>query len=140
MDLVIDASILFAIMIKKGITERILLADELRFFAPEFLFMEFREHEKEILEITHRNKADFRKLMELLERKIELIPASEFKNFLKEAALLLEDKDDAAYLSVCISKKLPLWSNDNHFKKQNKVKVFTTQDLIKYLRLDENSN
>lgn len=136
MDIVIDASIFFAITIKKGITERILLADSLHSYAPEYIFLEFKEHEKDILSITHRDETDFLRLIELLERRIELIPTSEFKIFLKEAEALLPDKDDAAYLAVCLAKKMPLWSNDNHFVHQNKVKVFSTQDLIKYLRIE----
>ncbi|MBI5046918.1 hypothetical protein HZC07_04280 [Candidatus Micrarchaeota archaeon] len=137
MDVIIDANILFAVTIKKGITERILLADDLHPYAPEYLFVEFKEHEKELLRITKRTKEDFLKLMDVLERRIELIPASEFSLFLNEADSLLSDKDDAAYLAVCLAKKIPLWSNDNHFSHQTKVKVFTTQDLIKYLRIDE---
>jgi len=75
--------------------------------------------------------------MNILERRISLIPVSEFKAYIKEAEALLPDKDDAAYLAVCLAKRMPLWSNDNHFSHQNKVKVFTTQELIKYLGIDE---
>ncbi len=135
MDIIIDANILFAIMIKKGVTEKILLANELHCYAPEYLFAEFKEHEKEIMKITHRDRADFLRLIDILERRIELIPIGEFKHSLKEAEALLTDKDDAAYLAVCLAKKMPLWSNDNHFKNQNKVIVFTTQDLIRHFEI-----
>ncbi|MFA5077331.1 MAG: PIN domain-containing protein [Candidatus Micrarchaeia archaeon] len=136
MDIVVDANILFAVMIKKGITERILLSNDLHLYAPEYIFVEFRKHEKDILEITGRTSADFLKLVELLERRIELVPVLEFKHYMKEADSLLEDKDDAAYLAVCLAKALPLWSNDNGFRKQNRVKVYTTQELIAILKLD----
>ncbi|MBI5158991.1 hypothetical protein HY992_02620 [Candidatus Micrarchaeota archaeon] len=135
MDVVIDANILFAILIKKGITERILLANELHLYAPEYLFAEFKEHETEILKITKRNKSEFARLINVLERRIELLPVSEFKHCVKEAERLLLDKDDAAYLAICLAKKMPLWSNDNHFKMQSEVKVFTTQELIRHLCL-----
>lgn len=136
MDIVVDASILFAIMIKKGITERILFTDELHAYAPEYLFLEFREHEEELLKITKREKEEFLKLIEVLERRIELIPISEFKEFVKEAEELLSDEDDAAYLALCLAKKMPLWTNDDHFTHQQKVKVYMTQDLIRYFDLD----
>jgi len=136
MDIVVDANILFAIMIKEGITERMLLSDNLHLYAPEYLFVELKKHEKDILLISKRKSLDFLGLIELLERRIELIPISEFKQFLKEADSLLEDKDDAAYLAVCLAKRMPLWSNDNGFKKQNKVAVYTTQDLIRTFGLD----
>jgi predicted nucleic acid-binding protein len=136
MDIVVDANILFAIMIKKGITERVLLSNDLHLYAPEYIFIEFRKHEEQILQITKRSKQEFLELINLLERKIELIPIFEFKQYLSEAESLLEDKDDAAYLAVCLAKRMPLWTNDAGFRKQNKVGIYTTQDLIKLLKFE----
>ncbi len=136
MDIVIDANILFAIIIRKGITERILFSDELHLYAPEYLFLEFKEHKKYLLNLTNRPEEEFLKLIEILERRIELIPTPEFTQYIEEAEKLVTDKDDAVYLAVCLAKKMPLWSNDNHFTHQNKVKIFTTQELIKYFGLD----
>ncbi|MCL5011713.1 MAG: PIN domain-containing protein [Candidatus Marsarchaeota archaeon] len=133
MDIVIDANILFAMLIKKGITERIFMSNDLHVYAPEYIFVEFNKHEKTLLKITKREKKDFENLIDVLERRIELIPISEFQTFIKEAESLLEDKDDAAYLAICISKEMPLWTNDNGFKKQDRVKVYTTQELITML-------
>ena len=128
--MVIDANILFALLIRKGITERVLFSNDLRLYAPEYLFIEFKKHEQDVLSLTNRAKQDFLNLIGLLSRRIELIPVNEFKHCFIEAESLLEDKDDAAYLAVCLAKKMPLWSNDNHFKKQDKVRVYTTQDLL----------
>ncbi len=136
MDIVLDANIIFAIIIKKGITERILFSDELHIYAPEYLFLEFKEHKRYLLNLTNRPEEEFIKLIEILERRIELIPTPEFNQYIEEAETLVPDKDDAIYLAVCLAKKMPLWSNDNHFVHQNKVKVFTTQDLIRYLRIE----
>ena len=41
MDLVIDANILFSILIKYGNNEDLLFQEDLHVFAPEFLFEEF---------------------------------------------------------------------------------------------------
>ncbi len=137
MDIVIDANILFAIIIRRGITERILFSDELHLYAPEYLILEFKEHKEYLLTLTNRSEDEFLRLIEVLERRIELIPTSEFKQHVQAAEALVSDKDDAVYLAVCLAKRMPLWSNDNHFTKQDKVRVFTTQKLIKYLALDE---
>ena len=136
MDITIDANILFSVAIRKGITERILLYDDLHPYAPEYLFIEFKEHKKEVLKLTKRDKRDFHNLIDLLERRIVLVPVLEFKHYIKEAESLLPDKDDAAYLAVCLAKRLPLWSNDNHFAHQDKIRVFTTQELIKHFGID----
>jgi len=132
---VIDANILFAILIKEGITEKIMFSDNIHLYAPEYLFTEFQKHEKEILEITQRSQTDFSRLIGVLERRIDLVPFSKFCDFFEEAKTLLDDKNDAAYLAVCIAKQMPLWSNDRGFKKQNRVEIFTTEDIIRKLDL-----
>lgn len=88
------------------------------------------------MKITKREKTDFESLIDLFERRIELIPVFEFKTFVKEAESLLEDNDDAAYLAICLAKEMPLWTNDNGFKKQDKVKIYTTQELIAIFGMD----
>lgn len=136
MDLVIDANILFAMLIKKGVTERVLLSNDFHLYAPEYILVEFRKYESHILRVTKRNNDDFERLIELLERRVELIPIDEFRQYIKEAESLLEDKDDAAYLAVCLAKNMALWSNDKGFKKQDKVIIYTTKELIALFRLE----
>jgi predicted nucleic acid-binding protein len=102
----------------------------LSLYAPEYLFTEFRKHRKDILHLTSRSNSDFLRVVAVLERRIRTIPLAEFGGFIKEAESLLDDKDDAAYLAVCLAKGMPLWTNDNGFKKQDKVRIYTTQELI----------
>ncbi len=51
--LVIDANILFAALIKGGLTAELIISDELQLFAPEFLLEEFSKYQDIILEKTH---------------------------------------------------------------------------------------
>ncbi|MHA2473510.1 MAG: PIN domain-containing protein, partial [Promethearchaeota archaeon] len=44
MDLVVDANILFAALIKDNITSELLLKREFHLFAPEFIFEEFEKY------------------------------------------------------------------------------------------------
>ena len=41
MDLVIDANVLFSVLIKIGKTEELMLHEDIQVFAPEFIFEEF---------------------------------------------------------------------------------------------------
>ncbi len=59
----------------------------------------------------------------------------EYKDFLKEALTLLEDPDDSPYLALAFSTGAIIWSNDKGFKKQNKVKVYSTEEFLKELKL-----
>ena len=62
MDLVVDANILFAALIKDGITAKLLFLDDLHLYAPEFLLDEFNKHRNYLLNKTHRTKEDFNEI------------------------------------------------------------------------------
>lgn len=57
MDLIVDANILFAALIKDGGTSSIMFRNDLDLFAPEFLLEELTKHEQTILDKTHRSPA-----------------------------------------------------------------------------------
>ncbi|MFH0713838.1 MAG: PIN domain-containing protein [Candidatus Micrarchaeota archaeon] len=57
MDLVVDANILFASLIKQGKTIELLFNEDFRLFAPEFIIEELLEHEEEILQKSKRTRA-----------------------------------------------------------------------------------
>ena len=62
-------------------------------------------------------------------------PREQFEKFLKEANRLVSDKGDTEYVALSLSmNKAPIWSNDPDFKQQSVVKVFTTSELVKYLK------
>ena len=40
---------------------------------------------------------------------------------------------DAEYFALALRFVFPIWSNEKAFKKQSKVKVFSTSDLVSFL-------
>jgi len=66
MDLVIDANILFSVVIKNGATEEILFNEDLHLFAPEFLFEEFAKYRDILLAKTERTQQEFNKFLIVL--------------------------------------------------------------------------
>ena len=51
MDLILDANILFSILIKSGKSEEILFQEDLHIFVPEFIFEEFAKYKSLILKM-----------------------------------------------------------------------------------------
>jgi len=47
MDLIVDANVLFAALIKEGITEELFFVEQLHLYAPEFIFIEFEKYKEE---------------------------------------------------------------------------------------------
>lgn len=132
MDLVIDANVLFSVLIKKGKTEELLFEEDLHVFAPEFIFEEFEKYEGLIMEKTERSKEDFSKLIEILKKHIKTIPSEETEKFIPEAEKICPDKKDTDYFALALKLKCPLWSNDRILKtKQNIIEVYSTEDLMR---------
>jgi predicted nucleic acid-binding protein len=131
MDLVMDANVLFSILIKKGKTEELLFRESLNIFAPEFMFEEFEKHAELILMKTKRTRKEFNELMRILKKRIKTIPNKETDDLFHEAKRICPDRDDADYFAIAMKKGCALWSNDKVLKKQNIVKVYSTTDLMK---------
>ena len=131
MFLVVDATELFAAVIKEGKTAEILVSDNVELITPEFIISELKNHKDELLSKTHRSAEDFDKFSAIVEEKIEVIPSSELKHFLKSAESLSPDPDDVQYFASALKYNCAIWSEDKLLKKQGKVKIFSTSELVK---------
>ena len=129
MDLVIDANILFAALIKNSGTSEILFKHTL--FAPEFIFLEFRKYKDELKSKTHRSEDDFNEFFDIFERTITLIPKEEIDPFMSRAEKISPDPKDVQYVALALKQNCAIWSNDKPLKeKQKEIKVFSTTELI----------
>ena len=131
MDLVIDANILFAALIKEGKTAELLFLDDLHLFAPEFLLEEFAKHRKTILKKTHRTDREFDKILDVLSARINFIPKEEIMPLMQRGEEISPDPDDSTYFAVALRVGASLWTNDLLLKNQDSIKTYTTSELIK---------
>lgn len=134
MDLVIDANILFASLIKDSGTAELLFVDRFHLFAPEFLFEEFAKYETYILKKTKRSKSDFKKFLKALKRRVKVTPKEDFEKYLERADKASPDPKDVPYIALALYLNASIWSNDDALKKQTLVKVHTTKELYEILR------
>lgn len=125
---------MFSILIRKGKTEDILFNDNLHIFAPEFLFEEFNKYAALILGKTGRNKEEFEELVRIIKKKIKTVPNEETEKYINKAGKISPDKNDIDYFALALKLKCPIWSNDKELKKQEKITVYSTEDLIKTLK------
>ncbi|MBI2152066.1 hypothetical protein HYU21_05035 [Candidatus Woesearchaeota archaeon] len=73
MDLIVDANILFAALIKDSVNCHFLFDEKFHFFTPEYIFAEFEKHKEEIIKKTERSTEDFYHLLEVLKRRISIV-------------------------------------------------------------------
>lgn len=133
MDLVIDANVLFAALIKNNKTTELLFKDKFHLFAPEYLLEEFMNHREEIEIKSDRPTDEFFEVIEILKKRISFIPYYDFKNYINRAKQMTPDPDDTEYVALALSIKASIWSNDKALKKIHGITVYSTADLIKIL-------
>ncbi len=134
MDLVVDANITFAALIKESKTHELIFDERLHLFTTEFFFTEFKEHSEEIQEKTEKTEEELNNLLDVLKKNITIVPLEELLPYLDEAEKISPDSDDVAYIALALKLKCAIWSQDRKLKeKQNKVQVYSTGDLVKML-------
>ena len=130
MELVVDSNILFTYFWKNSITRKLLMKMNLRLFSPEFALEEINKYKKEIIKKTKIKEKHFYDLKKDLAIAIEFLPLEEYKKFLKNAFKISPNPNDCDFFALALKLKLPIWSNDSLLKNQNKIKVFSTSDLL----------
>lgn len=131
MDLIVDANILFSALIKESVSSYLLFSGRFHLFTPEYIFTEFEKHKEEILEKTERTTEEFYRLLEILKRRITIIPLEELIDYVGEAEKISPDPDDVAYFALALKFNCSIWSNDKKLKQQDKIKVHHTHELVK---------
>lgn len=132
MDVVIDANVLFAALIKEGASRQLLMSDMLTLYAPEFLLEEVKRHEEFILQKTGKSKEELQRVLAMLRGRIVFVRLSELVPFLDKAKQISPDEKDISYFALALRLGLPIWSNDAALKqKQVTVKVYSTEEVAR---------
>lgn len=139
--LIVDACILFSFF-KSG-SDRRRIIEELsnlgcRLISPEFVFEELAKNEGRIKQFAKVNELRFVFLFSLLEKRMELFPKEAYAGFSTEANKISphgkQTKDDP-YFALALAFNSPIWSDESEFKRQSKVKIFSTKELAKLIGL-----
>jgi predicted nucleic acid-binding protein len=133
MKLVLDSNIIFSALIKKSKTRDIILSDLFELYAPEYIFNEITKHKELLLRKSKLDCRDFDALLLLLQKHIHLITKDKYNEKMAIAEDILGNIDitDSPFLALAMALSCSIWSNDGHFKQQDKVLVYTTKDMAK---------
>lgn len=135
MKLVIDTNVLFSFFKSDSSTRKLIIENSLDLYAPEKTFIELKKYKKLICEKSAIDIKSFDEIIRKMKLFIKIVPKSKFKNFYEEARSFLPDnaKDDAPFVGLALHLDIPLWSNDKLLKKQNRVIVFSTHEMLEIL-------
>jgi len=138
MELVIDANILMSALIAtKGRTYDLIFNENIKLFSVDKLLRELNKYKSEILKKSGLSKYEFNIFVSFISSKIEFILPVDIKRFDSDAEKISPDPNDKEYFALALKLNCPIWSNDKILKKQEKVRVYSTEDLIQLV--SENS-
>jgi predicted nucleic acid-binding protein len=131
MELIVDANILIAALLKDSHTRKLLMFSNYTFYTCEYVIEEIDNH---IQELEKKTRLDKDKLIEILKEiiqvaNIKIIPLTEFENHILEAKNISPDKYDIQYFALALNKKCPIWSNDKKLKTQHQIIIYTTTEI-----------
>ncbi len=134
MNLIIDANILFAGIIKNNITLNLIYNEQITLFAPEYIWEEFEKYKNYLLKKTKQTEEKFNKLIETLKKIVNTIPYNDIEPFLSDAKKFCPDLGDIQYFALALKLKYPIWSNDKILTEQKNIKIYSTEDLLKLIK------
>lgn len=136
MKLIVNTNRIMASLIKDSLSRRILKFPGLRFATIHFGEMEILKYRKDILSKAQISEEDFDKAKMVLLKNIEIISDSAIQNKMEEAKEIMDntDRKDSPFIAAALAVNNDgIWSDDRHFEKQNRIKVWKTKDLLDYI-------
>ena len=136
MNIVIDSNPLFSALIRDSATRRVILEYDGLFLFPSFIFIEMERYRHELLRKSGMAEKDFRKLLQLMLKKVVIVPNEVLAPYKSEAYEIVKDIDPNDVLFVACALAYSgsiIWSDDRKLKKQSRVQVLNTNEIIKFL-------
>ncbi len=131
MQVIVDANIIIALLIKPSRLIDLFFDGRLSLYAPQLLFQELENNTGEIIKKSRLTKEDLSWLQTILKHNIEVIPEEEFLKFREKADEICPDKKDVVYFALALYLNCPIWSNEKKLREQDKVQVYATHELIR---------
>ena len=128
--IILDTNIILSALIKSGIIREIILKDSFEFLTPAYTLTEIYKYKGLICEKSKISFKEFDELANKLFRYIQVLNPASYLFYLKKASRLIDDFKDIPFIATALAFNCPIWSEDKHFKKQNKIRILTTKEII----------
>jgi len=135
--LVVDANTVLSALLSGGKTFDVFLANKrlkrFDFIAPEFMFFEIGRHFDEMLGRSKLSPEELARISNFLKGEIEFVPFEGFNEYADEAEKVAPHAKDVQYFALALAFDCGIWSKEKAFKKQSRIKVFSTRELLELL-------
>jgi predicted nucleic acid-binding protein len=96
------------------------------------------KYKRVICEKSRMSSDDFDELLSLVMFHIEVVQECVFWPWMEHANRVMGaiDEEDVPFVALALARGAVVWSDDKHFQRQDKVKVFTTTELLHMIKND----
>jgi predicted nucleic acid-binding protein len=134
MKIVLDTNILISALMRDSTTRRLIVELDEELLYPELGLKEIQKHKDLILQRSGLSENEFNTVLDTLFEYIGLVPNNAIQGYVERAKafMLPIDEKDVIFLATSMAlEDTIIWSDDKHFKQQNKAKVKTTKEMLK---------
>ena len=138
-DLITDASILFSFFkadsARRDVFKK-LLEHECKLVSPDFVLDELSNNKDDIIKFARIDETEFDDILSELKNELDTFKEEVYKDFLSEANKISphgEETKDDPYFALALALNCPIWSDEEAFKHQSKVRVLNTEELKRSL-------
>ena len=132
MRLVVDTNRVIAALIKDSFSRKILLHIDAELITIPLLKEEVMKYKEMIIAKSGLNETSFDLILQKLYERIAVLDEEIIKKYRKDAAEIMDkiDPDDTQFIAAAIATHGDIWTDDLHFQKQRKIKIWKTKDLM----------
>lgn len=135
MFIVVDANIIISLLIAKGSKHQLFFSEKIKPVSPDFILFEIGKHWKELSNKSKLSERDLKSEFFAVRLQLKTFSLPKIGKFIKEGSAISPDSNDSEYFALALKLNCPIWSEDKLLKKQSKVKVLDTKDLLELLEL-----
>jgi len=135
MKIVVNTNRIIAALVKDGLSRKIITHFDAELITVGFGKKEIENHREEILKKARISEDSLDLVLEKLFQKLIVLDDRVIEGHLEEAEDIIGniDKDDVPFIAAALATNCVIWSDDHHFKKQKRIEVYTTKELIERL-------
>lgn len=132
MRLIVDTNILIAALIRDSMTRHILIHSNAELITLPYSEAEILKHKQYILTKANIQEEEFDHLRFSLMKKLIFLEEYKLVSCWKDAIKIMDkiDPDDTPFIAAALAINADIWSDDKHFEKQKRIKIWKTQDII----------
>jgi predicted nucleic acid-binding protein len=139
MYVVVDSNKVFSALLSKGKAFDIFwhngLVHRISFVAPELLFTEIRKHLDEIHKRSKLPKQEIEEVFSFIQKQVAPLPHMLIRPHMEEADKLAPHSKDSEYFATALALDAGIWSDEAAFRRQFRVKIYSSGALRKELGL-----